>query len=151
MDLFFVISGFVIFSLTEHQVIGPRRFLLDRLARIAPLYWLATLLAFTAVSLGLPLYGCSSDPLLLLKSLLFIPAYSPNGHLWPTLLLGWTLNYEMFFYLLFAVFLCLPGPVQDSRPWRSPWLLIVLPWEHIFHVTGARSRPPTPTRCRWSS
>ena len=109
VDLFFVISGFIIFSLTEEQAVGPRRFMLDRLARIAPLYWLATLLAFVVVGLKLPLYGCSSDPVLLLKSLLFIPAYSPNGHLWPTLLLGWTLNYEMVFYLLFAVFLCLPA------------------------------------------
>ena len=109
VDLFFVISGFIIFSLTEEQAVGPRRFMLDRLARIAPLYWLATLLAFVVVGLKLPLYGCSSDPVLLLKSLLFVPAYSPNGHLWPTLLLGWTLNYEMVFYLLFAVFLCLPA------------------------------------------
>ena len=140
VDLFFVISGLIIFSLTEpqpngSQPIGPRRFMLDRLARIVPLYWLATLLAFVLVSVDLPLYGCSSDPVLLVKSLLFIPAYSPNGHLWPTLLLGWTLNYEMFFYLLFAVFLCLPP--RFRIPALALTLLPIVLLGRLLHIPGA--------------
>jgi exopolysaccharide production protein ExoZ len=43
-------------------------------------------------------------------SLAFIPAHSPsNGEVWPVLVQGWTLNYEIFFYALFAAALFLPA------------------------------------------
>ncbi|EGH34020.1 acyltransferase 3, partial [Pseudomonas syringae pv. japonica str. M301072] len=39
-----------------------------------------------------------------LLSLVFIPSENPGGYgLYPTLNVGWTLNYEMFFYLLFSM------------------------------------------------
>jgi len=43
-----------------------------------------------------------------LKSLLFVPHENPAGRIRPLLSLGWTLNYEMFFYLVFALFLGAP-------------------------------------------
>jgi exopolysaccharide production protein ExoZ len=45
-------------------------------------------------------------------SFAFIPHRSPSdGGLWPVLVQGWTLNYEMFFYVLFAVLL----PLASGR------------------------------------
>lgn len=103
VDIFFVISGFIMVAMTDGRGIGPARFLLDRVARIVPIYWLATALCFVAAAAGWHFYAASARPDLLIRSLLFVPAINDGGMAWPTLFLGWTLNYEMFFYALFAL------------------------------------------------
>jgi exopolysaccharide production protein ExoZ len=102
VDLFFVISGFIIFALTQGTPIGPKRFMYDRLTRIAPTYWLVTAMVFLMASLNIPIFMGSSNLKLLIKSLMFIPADNNFGRPYPTLFLGWTLNYEMFFYVVFC-------------------------------------------------
>ncbi len=49
----------------------------------------------------------------LLASLLFIPRFSdwPSDTIWPVLYVGWTLQYEMFFYVLFSLGLLVRQPV----------------------------------------
>jgi exopolysaccharide production protein ExoZ len=48
-----------------------------------------------------------------LGSVFFIPHRSPsNGEIWPVLVQGWTLNYEMFFYAVFAASLFLPSRMR---------------------------------------
>lgn len=106
VDIFFVISGFVMAHTTRvHPItqdpcqrLTALDFLGKRLLRIVPLYWVALLwtsrrsLANGEVSVDL------------LKDLAFVP--HPNAVytdvLLPTLTQGWTLNYEMFFYVIFA-------------------------------------------------
>jgi exopolysaccharide production protein ExoZ len=105
VDLFFIISGFIMIALTDGRSIGPKRFLIDRVARIVPPYWVATISAFVLTVAIAPLNNSSGDPALLLRSLFFIPDLNDQGHIWPTLYLGWTLNYEVFFYFIFS--LCL--------------------------------------------
>ena len=104
VDIFFVISGLVIFLSTENKPLPPARFLLYRLFRIVPAYWLYTLLMALLVVFAQPLLPDQSvDWSHLLLSLLFIPTENPGGYgLYPTLNVGWTLNYEMLFYVLFA-------------------------------------------------
>ena len=101
VDVFFVISGFVISHITERDT---SRFLSKRLIRIVPLYWAFTL-ALAAISYALPhlLNSAVFDGPHLLASLLFFPLWTEGTGFKPILLLGWTLNYEMFFYLLFYV------------------------------------------------
>jgi peptidoglycan/LPS O-acetylase OafA/YrhL len=105
VDLFFIISGFVMMLSTE---ISKRKFFLKRLFRILPTYYFFTLgvflIAFFYPSL---LNTTTADFSHLIKSLLFIP-FDKNGtgH-YPLLFLGWTLNYEMYFYLIFALSLTL--------------------------------------------
>lgn len=112
VDVFFVISGFVI-AVSSRRFFatadGPRQFLIRRIARIVPIYWAATLL-FLAITILLPGTTNASlgGPWYLLAGLLFLPAARPDGLVQPPLGLGWTLNYEMFFYLAFAPFLWLP-------------------------------------------
>ncbi|GBQ87303.1 acyltransferase [Gluconacetobacter johannae DSM 13595] len=108
VDLFFVISGFIMIALTDGRDIGPRHFYLDRLARIVPPYWAATALTVLLAAGGIFTPSVTDRSAgHLLASLLFIPAWGPGGHVWPTLYLGWTLQYEVFFYLIFGALLML--------------------------------------------
>ncbi|AWA39898.1 acyltransferase [Pseudomonas fluorescens] len=104
VDIFFVISGLVIFLSTEGKALPPARFLLYRLFRIVPAYWLYTVLMAVLVVFARPLLPDQTvDWSHLLLSLLFIPTENPGGYgIYPTLNVGWTLNYEMLFYVLFA-------------------------------------------------
>lgn len=104
VDLFFVISGFIMVHTTIDRPVSGLSFLENRIARLVPLYWLFTLLLFAAVNVAPQLFGRpDSSPLNLLRSLLFIPYARADGIFQPVLFLGWSLNYEMFFYALFAL------------------------------------------------
>lgn len=106
VDLFFVISGFIMVVATRDSwgkqgTAAP--FLLRRLIRIVPLYWLFTtlkllmILATPVAQRHTPLESWHT-----IASYLFIPAWNSDRHAWPLVIPGWTLSFEMFFYLLFA-------------------------------------------------
>lgn len=115
VDLFFVISGFIM-MLVSDPASGRENtagiFLTRRVQRIVPLYWFYTLILATG-ALVVPslLRWTTVTPDLLFTSLFFIPAAHPvSGTVQPLLSVGWTLQYEMFFYLCFAAVLGLkPG------------------------------------------
>lgn len=99
VDIFFVISGFIISTVVSYNT---KDFLKKRIARVVPLYSIATLLTFTLAVIfpswfnNIVLNKCA-----LIKSLLFIPYRIENSG--PILSLGWTLNNEMFFYGIMAI------------------------------------------------
>jgi exopolysaccharide production protein ExoZ len=109
VDLFFVISGFIMVYASE-RLFGrreaPRIFFLRRLARIVPLYWAVTavLVAYPLLA-GVDLAAVNLSPGAILGSFVFFPLPRPDGSLLPVHFLGWTLNYEMFFYAVFAGFI----------------------------------------------
>jgi exopolysaccharide production protein ExoZ len=110
VDIFFVISGFIIFVTAERSDASTLGFLRKRVIRIVPLYWVLTLL-MAAVALARPdlLSTSTFDPSHFLASLLFVPWPHPQiPAMLPLLIPGWTLNYEMAFYALFAASLLLP-------------------------------------------
>lgn len=115
VDIFFVISGFVMAMSTARlpadrasRLSAAWIFMKRRLMRIAPLYWVYTLLK-AAMVMALPglVLRSSIDPGHFFASLLFIPAMSPWGLIQPTLPVGWTLNFEMLFYGVFAAAIAL--------------------------------------------
>ncbi|MBD9375310.1 acyltransferase [Rhizobium sp. ARZ01] len=112
VDVFFVISGFIMWVISEGKNVSPGRFLADRVARIVPVYWIATAVMIFGALAGLfPNLTLSAAHVL--ASLFFIPAPSPSsGEIWPVLVQGWTLNFEMFFYVAFALALFLPRSRQ---------------------------------------
>jgi peptidoglycan/LPS O-acetylase OafA/YrhL len=101
VDVFFVISGFIIAYIGTSK---PEQFFRRRLIRVVPFYWAATLFVFAMVVVAPRMFhtATSSVPHLV-SSLLFIPRQGIDGEMQPTLLLGWSLNFEMFFYVLFAM------------------------------------------------
>jgi exopolysaccharide production protein ExoZ len=117
VDVFFVISGFIMWTVSARKATGPGDFLLRRAGRIAPLYWTVTLLV-----VGLDLLRPSLFPNMrlnlphVIQSLLFLPHRDPTGAIAPVIVPGWTLNYEAFFYGVFALTLLLP-------PGRRAWSL----------------------------
>lgn len=107
VDIFFVISGFVMVHASRGLFGGEgasRLFLARRIARIVPIYWAVTTL-YLALAFAAPALLNSEvlDPLFVLASYLFFPMNRPDGTPQPLYSLGWTLNYEMAFYALFAL------------------------------------------------
>jgi exopolysaccharide production protein ExoZ len=100
VDVFFVISGFIIAYIGTSK---PDQFFRRRLIRVVPFYWAATLVVFAVVTVAPQVFRTTTASVPhLLTSLFFIP-HELKGEMQPTLLLGWSLNFEMFFYVLFAM------------------------------------------------
>lgn len=105
--LFFIVSGYVMVVASRSHFGQPgarRTFWLRRIFRIMPPYWLASLL------LALIFLTIQPQPVPLvpfLKSLVLLPFWPDDGGLrpMPFLWVGWTLFYEMLFYLLFGLFI----------------------------------------------
>jgi peptidoglycan/LPS O-acetylase OafA/YrhL len=109
VDLFFVISGFIMVFTTGRKPQGPLAFLGARVRRIAPLYWSVTLAVFLVALLAPRLtQNTEADLPHLIGSLLFLPLQRADGAFRPTVFVGWTLNFEMAFYVLFALGLAAP-------------------------------------------
>ncbi|HEV7693009.1 MAG TPA: acyltransferase [Hyphomonadaceae bacterium] len=109
VDLFFVISGFVMVHTTKEDESGAW-FMTKRVARIVPLYWCATALVLVMVYFrDWTFPGALLTPQAIASSFFFIPHFNAAGHLYPALGVGWTLNYEMMFYVLFALSMLLPA------------------------------------------
>jgi peptidoglycan/LPS O-acetylase OafA/YrhL len=114
VDLFFVISGFVmaeILSRIPPRLPGDavaRRFLLRRIGRVFPLYWIATFAMVAAIAaLPVAIRESRIEPLHLAASLVLVPSPNWNGEWLPLVVVGWTLTFEMLFYLAIAAALAM--------------------------------------------
>lgn len=127
VDLFFVISGVIMWRITAQREGRPAAFLWARLTRVAPLYWLVTL-TMAAVAVLWPAFLPNVHPGLshLLLSLAFVPHLDPTGLPFPLLPPGWTLNYEAIFYLVFAAALFAPRR-------RQAWIVVAV----LFLIVAA--------------
>ena len=138
VDIFFVISGFIIWIATDNDRSQPVAFWRRRAIRVVPLYWLCTLaMAFLIVAMP-SLFGQSElDLSHLIRSLLFIPHYDPlePGITYPFLQVGWTLNFEMFFYASFGLALLLRPGFRALA--IASWLIILVLAGAIFEPESA--------------
>jgi exopolysaccharide production protein ExoZ len=97
VNIFFVISGFVMMKGTHQTGKTTGQFLTDRFIRIVPIYWVITLYIFLTNP------GHYGDRLL--SSLFLVPVHMPNGALQSAIIPpAWTLSMEIAFYILFAFF-----------------------------------------------
>jgi exopolysaccharide production protein ExoZ len=127
VSVFFVISGFIMTYITRTD---SNQFIQQRLVRIVPLYWLCTLSMLAAVWLLKDSGRTWADAGIgnILKSLLFVPYRDGHGDDQPILPVGWTLNLEMFFYVLFAIALAI------SKRWGPLLTCIALAAIKFVHL-----------------
>lgn len=135
VDIFFVISGFIMWTMAAARPMTPADFMRRRIIRIVPLYWIFTLVtAYASTDHGVSV-NLFIDYKRLFRSLFFIPQWHENyPQVAPNMLVGWTLNLEMVFYLVFAATLVV------SKKLRFPIIAAV------FAVSAAiRFFMPEPT------
>lgn len=130
VDLFFVISGFIMVYVTDGLRSGVKsslEFLFARVTRIYPLWWVfAGLMTLMFVAYNATSFGAGWDrvsqgqPMIpyLIKSFMLVPQ---NAH--PVLGVGWTLIHEMYFYAAFTLMILVP---------RRFWLWILLAWGSVI-------------------
>lgn len=112
VDLFFIISGFIMYHTTRNSDGSAKycmAFLIKRFTRIFPL-WLIAVVVYVASKHDLSFLTDHDKLKWVVRSVFFIPAHNnlvppanPPVFSFPVLSVGWTLNYEMYFYLFFAV------------------------------------------------
>ncbi len=105
VDVFFVISGYIMARILDPESDSSSDFFFRRrVLRIVPPYWFFTILLYLAALRVPQLMGSTrAGAVDLLKSLFFIPFTKGSGLIQPLLFIGWSLNYEMFFYLALAI------------------------------------------------
>jgi exopolysaccharide production protein ExoZ len=125
VDIFFVISGFILWTVAAERPIGPHTFLARRWIRVAPLYWVLTLFV-AALAWRWPgaFWDAEVDLRHLLLSLAFIQHLNNAGQPFPIITAGWSLNYEALFYLIFGASLFAP---QRWRFWALAAGLMCVP------------------------
>ncbi len=121
VDLFFVISGFIMVHTTQGDPGGVRsaaRFAFRRLQRIWPAYFVLTL-AIGFSSFGWSLIGDEETRARLMKSILFVPANYDTVYARQIIAQGWTLGFEVYFYGIFAISLLFA---------RARWIFLAAWW-----------------------
>ncbi len=120
VDLFFVLSGFVMAVTYAKTFSGPYdfriywNFLYKRLGRIYPLYLLMTLIWFV-----LPFEGASTSPAVLVSNLLLVQAWGVADSIGgPT----WSISTEFAAYLIFPILVA----AAVNSCWRAAWGVVLL-------------------------
>jgi exopolysaccharide production protein ExoZ len=112
VDLLFVVSGLIIVLVIDGRGgswSSAVEFLRKRVSRIVPTYWFyTTILVALALIVPQVFERFRPDAAHTLQSYLFWPARNPQGRVLPVLAVGWTLQYEMYFYLVLTALLLLP-------------------------------------------
>ena len=110
VDIFFLISGFIMLLIAWDNFQKPGAsidFLIRRAIRIIPIYWFYSLI-MVLLLITLSQYfsrGKVFDATHAIASFVFIPWRNSIGEVNPILPVGWTLNFEMYFYLIFSILL----------------------------------------------
>jgi peptidoglycan/LPS O-acetylase OafA/YrhL len=113
VDIFFVISGFIMMYIHGNDFQRKNisiNFLKKRIIRVIPLYWFLTAAAAVLLFIVPSIFGGGKIFQIkhVLSSFLFIPYNNSIGLPIPIIGPGWSLNYEMYFYLIFSMLLLFP-------------------------------------------
>lgn len=106
VDFFFVISGFVLVTVTlaRSSATDPARFFYHRVARVYPLYWFYSAIVLAIFIVRPEMVNSSQgNQVNILESFLILP----QDRL-PLVMVGWTLEHEMYFYAMFTLLIMLP-------------------------------------------
>lgn len=132
VDLFFVISGLImVITCQQHfrHLTAAPPFLWRRVTRIVPLYWLFTFIQLLAMAIIPSATVRDFSARDIVASLLIVPQ-----SVYPILAPGWTLTYEMFFYIVFALLFCIPK--RFATLFLTAWGLITLSLYALQNTSG---------------
>lgn len=152
VDIFFIISGFIMVYTTQHYMQGcssAKRFLLNRAIRIIPLYYFGLLVAFLFGG-AMSIFHYPDKVQNLLSALTFTvyktsvtPHYIDDGGMYN---IRWTLNYEIYFYLAFALCLMMKHRILALICWGG-LMTCVIPalagFQPTLSVQGYDFQTPT--------
>ncbi|MGP3146745.1 acyltransferase family protein [Serratia bockelmannii] len=152
VDIFFIISGFIMVYTTQHYMQGcssAKRFLLNRAIRIIPLYYFGLLVAFLLGG-AMSTFHYPEKVQNLLSALTFTvyktsvtPHYIDAGGMYN---IRWTLNYEIYFYLAFALCLMMKYRILTLICWGG-LMTYVIPafagFQPTLSVQGYDFQTPT--------
>jgi len=105
VDLFFVVSGFVIYLSLSNSPKNSWSFLKSRIRRILPSYWLITLLTVGAWAITRELHISTNLTPIKIDSLIQSLSFTRGlvGNSKPIVIPGWTLELEMLFYVAVSI------------------------------------------------
>ena len=109
VDIFFIISGFVMMHTQFKKKRNIYEFMRTRIIRIVPIYWFITFVVIISYYV-LPGSAFNSENpsfSFAIESLLFLSGLVSQQS--PIIFVGWTVEWEMFFYLVFAISIILPN------------------------------------------
>lgn len=121
VDVFFIISGFIICAVLDKEKITSRDFIMRRITRILPTYWVITtiwLAMLFVTKRDLP------EPLEFVTSYLVFPMKG-----FPALGVGWTLEHEFIFYAIAAILI-----FAGKQLWLARVLAVLFGFGVVFHV-----------------
>jgi peptidoglycan/LPS O-acetylase OafA/YrhL len=123
VDLFFIISGFVIF-MSLQKVSSVKEFIINRFCRLYPAYWMGVLFSFTVISIHFyfsPKYPIHEPVQTLLANLTMFQYYLGYSDLEGPY---WTMNVEMLFYIFMAILFGLKA-LKHTR-WMGAGICVIL-------------------------
>jgi exopolysaccharide production protein ExoZ len=165
VDLFFVISGFVIALTLDRPGATWRSFLAARIARVVPIYFV-----FTLICLAIPVVVCVPVTRnVLVNSFAFLPVLDSGRFSGTVHPYGWTLCFELWFYLAATVTAAIAGPrvvpacliaifgigpllwlaIGYDHPWYLP-RFVLSPMVVEFALGGVAYRLTRRARGRWA-
>jgi peptidoglycan/LPS O-acetylase OafA/YrhL len=123
VDIFFVISGFIMVVTTNGRSDGPGaalNFLRKRALRIYPLYWIWTTVLLLLSVLKLANQSHNLSVSYIASSYALWPALNDRGTWHPLMDPGWSLSFELYFYLFFAASIAF-----RARRFTAPMLFVI--------------------------
>jgi exopolysaccharide production protein ExoZ len=126
VDLFFIISGFIMAYISTQKEFIPLDFIRKRLQRIIPLYWLLSSIVCMVYFYNPSIVNSHNGETNILSSFSLLPTQGKAM----LLEIGWTLRYEFFFYLIFTLSMIISR--KDAR--YCILIIMVISMASLFNV-----------------
>jgi exopolysaccharide production protein ExoZ len=130
VDLFFVISGFIIHFTSRNYLNKPsklKEYIQKRFIRVYPIYWIITTILFLSswfivliLNRNIFSIGYPNKFIAYLQTYTLFPLHFAINPV------TWTLSYEVFFYLCFALL------IISKRLWIIPALILIISFHNVF-------------------